>query len=363
MKVTFAPLLPLFLFLSAVSVGCSGDKDKEKSEASNLESVTINKDLGRVAEVDTITLKPSTFTCDLVSNGRIKASETVDLTLRSQETVREVLVHNGQRVNQGQTLLKMDTSRLLAEKESKAGAVGQAELQMQDVLIGQGYDPADTTAIPLDVMRLAKVKSGLDQAQAAYRSTMMDIADATVKAPVSGVVANLAAQRFSRLPGDKPALRIINDASMAVEFPILESELPLVGVGDGVSVSPFSGGAATKGSITEINPMIDENGHVTVKAAIGRTSGMIDGMNVRLRISRSLGNRLIVPKRAVVLRGGRQVVFTLRPTDNKAMWNYVTTGLENLDSYEITEGLKAGDIVITSSNENLAHEAPVAPHP
>ncbi len=78
---------------------------------------------------------------------------------------------------------------------------------------------------------------------------------------------------------------------------------------------------------------------------------------MRIRISHDLGRRLVVPKSAVVLRTGRQVVFTYE--DGKAMWNYVTTGLENLDSYEIVEGLKDGNIVIYNGNENLAHETPV----
>ena len=80
-------------------------------------------------------------------------------------------------------------------------------------------------------------------------------------------------------------------------------------------------------------------------------------MNVRVSIHRSLGKQLVVPKSAVVLRSGKQVVFTL--TEDKAYWNYVHTGLENADSYTIVDGLKEGDTVITSGNINLAHEAPV----
>lgn len=44
------------------------------------------------------------------------------------------------------------------------------------------------------------------------------------------------------------------------------------------------------------------------------------------------------------------------------MWNYVTTGIENLDSREILEGLTAGQTVITDGNENLAHQTPVIRH-
>jgi hypothetical protein len=50
-------------------------------------------------------------------------------------------------------------------------------------------------------------------------------------------------------------------------------------------------------------------------------------------------------------------VFTY--LDGKAMWNYVTTGLENMDEYVITEGLTEGQEVIVSGNFNLAHEVPV----
>ena len=60
------------------------------------------------------------------------------------------------------------------------------------------------------------------------------------------------------------------------------------------------------------------------------------------------------------LRSGREVVFTLE--EGKAMWNYVTTGIENLDSREILEGLTAGQTVITDGNENLAHQTPVIRH-
>jgi Na+-driven multidrug efflux pump len=88
---------------------------------------------------------------------------------------------------------------------------------------------------------------------------------------------------------------------------------------------------------------------------------IIDDTALFLHINTSffflLGKQLVVPKSAVVLRSGKQVVFTL--TEDKAYWNYVHTGLENADSYTIIDGLKEGDIVITSGNINLAHEAPV----
>ena len=45
--------------------------------------------------------------------------------------------------------------------------------------------------------------------------------------------------------------------------------------------------------------------------------------------------------------------------NGKAMWNYVTTGLENMSEYIITDGLTEGMEVIYDGNVNLAHESPV----
>ena len=82
-------------------------------------------------------------------------------------------------------------------------------------------------------------------------------------------------------------------------------------------------------------------------------------MNVRVSVRKSLGQQLVVPKSAVVLRSGKQVVFTLSDDGGKALWNYVHTGLENMGNYSITDGLEPGAKVIISNNINLAHEAPV----
>ena len=92
---------------------------------------------------------------------------------------------------------------------------------------------------------------------------------------------------------------------------------------------------------------------------------LFSGMNVRVSVRRSLGQQLVIPKTAVVLRSGKQVVFTLQ--EGKAMWNYVHTGLENATEYVVSdksqkgieEGLLEGDTIIVTGNLNLAHEAAV----
>ncbi len=341
-----------FLASATLLAGCASKAAEEDSQA----SVTAETpDL--TSMVDTIHVAPTEFAANIISNGRVKATRYADLFFRSQEPISEVLVKNGQRVRKGQPLGRLDLFRLNSQKVKNEAALEQARLEMQDVLIGQGYDPRTTENVPEDVMRLARVRSGLLQAETEVKSNKQEIAEATLCAPFDGVVANVKATPYSMPSSSEPFCRVIDTSSMEVEFSVLESEGLTLKPGDRLTATPFSGGAEYAGTITEINPLIDDNGHIKVKARLADGRALLDGMNMRVSINRPMGVRLMVPKSAVVLRSGRQVVFTF--SDGKAMWNYVTTGLENFASYEITEGLKPGDAVIVAGGENLSHEAPV----
>lgn len=176
---------------------------------------------------------------------------------------------------------------------------------------------------------MAKVKSGYEQSKAQYESAKYDVEQATLVAPFDGVVANLFEKEHNIPKTSEAFCRVINAGTMEVDFTVLESELPLIKVGDKVEVTLCFRCRCTSGSISEINPLVDENGMVRVKARVNGGNKLFDGMNVRVSVKRSVGEQLVIPKTAVVLRSGKQVVFTLK--DGKAMWNYVHTGLENME--------------------------------
>ena len=99
---------------------------------------------------------------------------------------------------------------------------------------------------------------------------------------------------------------------------MLENELGLIKVGDRVTVSPFSMPDVTvEGRVAEINPWVNENGMVRVKSSVNYNPRLVEGMNARVSIFRLAGNQWVVPKSSVVLRTGRQVIFTLE--EGKAM--------------------------------------------
>lgn len=311
------------------------------------------------AEVTAITLATTDFEHELVSNGRISARNVAELKFQTAEVISAIYVGNGARVEKGQRIAMLDTYSLTNAKNQAKDALDRSRLEYQDVLIGQGYRLDNPEVVPKEVGELARVKSGYNTAQTQYDMAVYNLEQATLTAPISGVVANLFAKPNTLSSPSDIFCNIIDTRSLEATFTVLENELGMIRTGDKIKVAPFSvPGVEVAGSVSEINPWVDKNGMVQVKASVGYHERMVEGMNVRVSIFRSLGKQWVVPKSAVVLRTGRQVVFTLE--NGKAIWNYVQTGLENATSYTITgETLKEGDLIITSGNINLAHESPV----
>ena len=345
----------VILFLAGM-VACSGEKKDENAKEESVETVLPDE----ANEVTVMTLESSDFNHELISNGKLSARHYVDLKFETAEPIAAIYVKNGDRVKKGQKLAELSIFRLNNQLVQNTNTLEKAKLELQDVLIGQGYTLEDSAKVPAATMQLAKIKSGYNQALAQYQLADYQFRNAVLTAPFDGVIANLFAKQFNTASTAETFCSVIDSRSLEADFTVLESELPLIKEGDRVEVTPFAiADVKSDGRISEINPLVNKDGMVNVKAAVSDNGKFFEGMNVRVSIHRSLGKQLVVPKEAVVLRSGKQVVFTLDSTKTKAYWTYVHTGLENAGSYTVVDGLKEGDFVITSGNINLAHEAPV----
>lgn len=355
------PCLLLCCCLSAAgTLSCSGTKDADEAEQG------VSTVLPEVKnEVTTRILKKQLFAHELVSNGKVTARNKADLRFETAEVVAHIYVKNGDRVRKGQKLAELDKFRLEQKLSQAEDALLKAELELKDVLIGQGYSPDDFGAVPAETMRIAKVKSGYAQSKSQYELAKREAEHATLVAPFDGVVANLFSKPYNLANTGETFCTILDTGGMEAEFTVLENELAFIRKGDRVTVVPYAGGGSFAGSVSEINPLVEANGMVKVKAAVNGEGRLFGGMNVRVSVRRTLDEQLVIPKSAVVLRSGKQVVFTLK--DGKAIWNYVHTGLENATEYVVSDksrkgvedGLLEGDTVIVTGNLNLAHEAEV----
>lgn len=264
---------------------CSGKKNMEDESEKGVSTVLpMSKN-----EVTVEILKRKAFNHELMSNGKISARGKADLRFETSEVIAHIYVKNGDRVQKGQKLADLDKFRLEQKLSQSEDALLKAELELKDVLIGQGYSPDDFNKVPVETMKIAKVKSGYEQSKSQYELAKREMEHATLIAPFDGVVANLFSKPYNPANTSEAFCTIIDSKGMEADFTVLENELAFIKVGDKVVITPYAGGGAFEGSVSEINPLVDANGMVKVKAAVNAGGKLFSGMNVKVSVRRSLG--------------------------------------------------------------------------
>jgi len=323
----------------------------------NLEEMARRSAHPEAVTVKTIRLERSTFYHELISNGKIYSSKKAVVQFKINGIINSISIQNGQKVAEGELLAVIDDfeykTALIRAKQS----LEKAEINFKDDLLNN-FSTADSTGLPAPKIKISRIRSGLNDAITSLNQAEYNFNNIRVTAPLSGVVANLEAKQWNPSQNYKSLCTIINDEILEVEFPVIESEYSMLEKGMPVGIIPFvSDSVKITGHITQINPQVDDNGMVNVKASFTNTGRLIDGMNVKVLIKKPAPNRLVVPKEALVIRQGKDVIFVRQ--DSLAIWKYVTVEFENSTSISVKEGLTPGDLVIISGNINLAHETVV----
>ncbi len=346
MKLIYA-LLTLVAFTS-----CAGSKTKTE------ENNTKSKEQSAAIYVDTMHLQRQTFNKQIVCNGKLRAVTKSEIAFPTSGTISAINIKNGDRVSKCVLLSLLDTLEATIELQKAQRSMEKAQLDLTDKLIGQGYG-ADSVEVPEAIMNNAKHSSGYNTAVDDLQASERALEACYIYAPFSGRVANVEAKAYDAV-GDVALCTLIDDTYFDVEFFILEAELEEVAMGQKVSVSPFIDDDRTfAGQITEINPLIDDNGQIKVRARVANSGNyLMEGMNVKLVLNREIQGQYVVPKDAVVLRDGFHVIF--RYEGGEAVWTYVTVEMSNIDSHLITGHADKGtelsdsDVIIISGNRNLA---------
>jgi len=282
----------MVLVSAAMLTGC---KDKT-SPSSSSEGEMTTKD--SVIIKDTLLLMESQG-IGITTMGKVVAERYADLSFETALPIERVLVKNGDHVRRGQVLAQLDLFKLRNVIAQQQRAIEQAQLQieqarlhMQDVIISQGYDPDKESSIPASVKHTADVKSGyaLSVSQMASAKTRLaaaqhELRSGVLTAPFDGVVANVAVQAHQLAQAGAVVCRVIATVNMSVEFRVMETDLSKYKVGTPVIVVPVADNSTRyKATISEINPVVDQQGAVTLRARIANASNLFDGMNVNILV-------------------------------------------------------------------------------
>ena len=326
--------------------------------SNDLPGISTIDSTAKIHHVDAVIISKGVFYREIKCNGKLKAFQRAEIRFNAQNTISNIYVSNGDYVSKGKIIASQDNYKEDIYYKQARDQFNRAKLDLQNILIGQGYKIEDSSAIPENILKISKIKSNYNQAFNNLLLKKKQYENTVLKAPISGKIANLNTNIHTSPQTGKPFCIILDDSRLEVDFNILESERSQVKIGTRLAVVPFSDTIEYIGTITEINPLIDENGFVRVKGIVPNKGGkLIEGMNVNICIQQPIPDQIFVPKDAVVMRTGRKVVFTY--SKGLSTWNYVETGIENSRYFTITKGLNDGDTVLVSGNLNIGYGVPL----
>jgi membrane fusion protein, multidrug efflux system len=343
-----------FLCISIAFVSCTTTA-KDPEQEVKVESLRAEL---KPTEVEVVQTQIKPFEYIISSSGKIEAEEEAEVFVQYGGQLEKLTVANGAVIQKGQLLASLNNDKQKLEMQKAENHYKDREIEFNSLKLGYTSGLKGNDSSSLSIKETLMISSGLAGAKLSLEQAKLDYSQTLHKAPISGKIANLAVKKNQQLKAGDLLCKIYSADKLLITTKVLESEIGKLKQGQAAIVNPVSDpGTEYKARVHEINPFVDEHGMVQIKLKLMNTTGLLPGMNAHVKIFIPYNKNIIVPKQAVVLRSGKEVVFTLE--NGLAKWNYVKSGMENGVEVEILKGLKEGAEVIVTNNLQLAHDAPV----
>lgn len=314
-----------------------------------------------VATLDTLVLA-------VKANGRAAPARSTTILAQVGGRVSNVPVRESAAVGAGRVLVSLDPTEYQLAVDDAEAQVRRAEAEYRTITLFD--ERIEDPAVREERARVARARSGLDQAEVALRRARLDLARTRVASPFAGRVADVQVVAGEFVRAGDPLLTVSDVDPIRVEAQVLETEVGYLQAGGAAEVT-FAAwpGEPFRGTIRTINPLVEgESRVVRVTVEVPNPGGRIlPGMFAEVSLdARRFPDRVLIPREAVVERDRRSVVFVYEGDQGSglAKWRYVTPGLENDEYVEIvddpeTDGVQPGDTVLTGGHYTLIHDARV----
>jgi len=289
--------------------------------------------------------------------GSIAANEQLELKSEIDGTIQEILFREGQPVEKGQLLIRLDETKLAAdvaefESNFKLGQANfdRAKQLVQEKLIPQSeYDQAAAT---------------FDVRQATLNRKQRELKDTRITAPFSGVIGARNVSPGQVIARNTLLTWLVDVDPVKAELNVPERFLAQLRLGQTLDLTVAAFGTNQfHGRVYFIAPAVDPNTRTTlVKAEIPNPKlelkpGMFANLELNLQIRE---NAIVIPETALsqLVEGGGAVVFIVDKAST-AQPRKVKLGIRLAGQVEISEGLEPGDQVIVEGLQKIGPGIPV----
>ena len=317
--------------------------------------------------------------------GNVSPYQGVRITPKVPGKIEAIYVKEGDQVKEGQALVKLDqTDFLLALEKAEASyksaeaQLEQAKLKLQDaerdyqrakvlfeekVISQKEYEKIETN------FKAAQAQYELAQAQlkaasSALKQAQTELKDTIIYAPFSGYISakfvDPGQRAYTMPPTDILELVDISKVKILLDLP--ERDLPFVKPGAKVEIRsdafPY---LKLEGKVNRIYPKIDPyTRSFRVEVLLDNQKGILKpGMFVNARVFLGREETLVIPRDALLRAPGTGIEYCFVVIDERAQRREVATGIREENLVEIKQGLREGELVVTSGGQNLKAGAKV----
>lgn len=337
-----------------------------------------------------------------------------DVRAKIQGYITEVYVDEGQYVQAGQPLFRLETNVLTQNADAARSGVGAAQASVKSAQANVTAAQANVTAAQVEVDKLTplvqkniisnvqletakanlakaqasynqamaavgQAQAGVTQAQANYKGAQANVDYSIVRAPISGVVGSINFRQGTLVgPSDPTAITTVSNTSKVYAyFSMNEKEyLDFISKSEGATLKEKLNKIPAVDLVLANGDIYPEKGKIqTVTGQINPTTGTIDfrvsfnnaakilanGNSGRIRVPKTFVDVLVVPEAATFEQQGLTYVYKVAKDTAYATPITVVERAGNMAV--VKEGVKKGDKVVAQGVGKLRDKTAVKPMP
>lgn len=297
--------------------------------------------------------------------GRVAAGQQVDLAFRVGGPLIELPVQEGEKVNKGQVVAKIDPRDFRIRVDGAQARFDKAEADIER--LAALYEKDAASKAQLDQARAAR-----DVARAALDDAKADLSDTSLRAPFAASVGEKFAENFQDVQAKQPILSLVGIDSLEIQVDLPESIVVRLRTEDAGTREVFARFEAAPETefpleLTELASQADpQTGTYQATLVMPQPDGIniLPGMTAevvgRRRDGAVVDESIVVPAVSVAADDSGSSYVWVVDSDMTVHKRDVTTGdLVGTDQIRIITGIVAGEVIAISAVSRLREGMPI----
>jgi membrane fusion protein (multidrug efflux system) len=279
---------------------------------------------------------------NIVVSGSTVPNEEVVITTEVPGKIEQITFTEGANVSRGATLVRLDKSELMAERERL-----QVQRNLNQKIAERLKALYDKEGVSLQEYEVAEAETEKVDAEIALIDAQLE--KRTIKAPFSGRLGLRMASEGSYISPGIPIVSLVSTNPIKLEFNVPEKYANSLTTGTTIQFQLDGTNKSFNAKVIAREPNVDPDTRtLKLKAAAPNPGGSIlPGSFAKVTVNiNEYGEAILIPTQALMPKLNTNNVYILN--NGKVELVEVNTGIREENRVQVTSGIEVGDTIITT---------------